>query len=136
MNRLSLTDFIYPNRDYIFEYSTPLLNPIVNNESLRSYLNLKGANFFFISEVKVFGTIKLNIRFSQENTVKNYANWIDDLIDYQLWGNTDFISAYEGDYSYTGQAMEAVSSVTNEIKGLLIPVAIIVVGGLILWKKL
>ena len=136
---------VYQGKDYVFEYSAPLLNPIVNNEGLRSFLNLNSQNTFWVSEVKVFGSIKLNIRFSNTYWIKEIARFIDDLIDQELWGNTDFIAAYEGNYSYAGVIQDTIKEtgetaatiaggLADKLKGMLIPIAIIGVVGLVFWS--
>ena len=140
MRKLSLNEQVYPARDYTFEYSKNFLEFLIRWENLREHLNSNSSGFFFVESVTVTGTIKLNLRFIQSYTVDMYAQWIDKLLDdYATW-NTNFVAAYEGSYSVLNSAADTAGAVLKPISGelskILIPVAVIVVGGLILWKKL
>ncbi len=139
MKKLSLNDTVRPGVDYVFEHSKNFFEFIVRLETLREHFNKNSAGYFFVESISVWGTIKLNVRFAVSNSVDFYAQWFDYLLDeYASW-NTNFIAAYEGSYSMLGSAAEtagqALKPVSRELSKVLIPVAIIVVGGLMLWKR-
>ncbi|OGW22908.1 MAG: hypothetical protein A2X55_07790 [Nitrospirae bacterium GWB2_47_37] len=140
MKKLSLNDAVRPGVDYVFEHSKGFFEIVVDLEKLREHFNIASNGYFFVESISVFGTLKLNVRFVQSYTVDIYAQWFDKLLDDFMWFNTNFVAAYEGSYSLIGSAAETTGQVLKPVAGelskILIPVAVIVVGGLILWKRL
>lgn len=138
MKKLSASDHVRPGVDYVFEHSKGFFEIAVRLEEIRDYLNKNSNGYFFVESISIFGTIKLNVRFTTSYTVDLYAQWFDQLLDGYMWFNTNFVAAYEGSYSLIGSAAEttgaALKPISGEMSKILIPIAVIVVGGLILWK--
>lgn len=120
MSALSVTAIVPTGRAMTFEFTTPWLNPIVNNEKLRSYLNQTLGKYLFVSDIAVFGNIKLTLQVYQYGlSVQSWANYLDTYLDKYLWGETEFVKAYGGEpVSITTVASQVLKSTGDVVEGI------------------
>lgn len=124
---MNIYETLKANKTYIFRYSVPWQNPIINNWGLQNELTKylgKLARF----EVYILGHIKIYLTPYQDGgTAETWADNIKIIIDNYLWGETEFLGVDE----YTSWTESVITPVVQTAKGIywsaILPLVLIAV---------
>ena len=97
---MNINNNIKLNTKYTFTFSTPYLNPIINESKLLNYLNNESEGYFHVNNISVFGDISVEVEFYKIDSIINYGNWLAFLISEELYGTSYFKDVTEGSNSY------------------------------------
>jgi len=92
---MNIKENIKLNTKYKYIFSTPYLNPIVNESKLLNYMNSESQGYYHVSNIYVFGDIEVIVEFYKIDTLENYGIWLAYIISQELYGKSYFMDVTE-----------------------------------------